>query len=158
MPMGLILTSVDVNMATKCAHTHTHAHTRNENVLHPFLDGNLTWGLYILRTGIPRCQSQCLFPCFGAEAGSLGNTQSLACRSVTMRCFHSVYLPTSTSHSCLLISLILSTVSSCLVVRKQHRLFFSRFAKSWNHAGLTLFLFNNFRTNIPYWNYMQQQH
>lgn len=59
-----------------------------ENVLRPLLDGNLIWGLSILRTVIPRRHSRCSFSCFRAEASIPRNTHSLRCCATAMQRFH----------------------------------------------------------------------
>lgn len=75
------------------AWTSAHSLSVSVNVLHPLPDGNLIWGLSILRTVIPRCHSRCSFSCFRAGASIPRNTHSLRCCDVTMKQFHSSALP-----------------------------------------------------------------
>lgn len=84
---------------------------QRKNVLHPFHDANLTWGLCILRMVIPRCQSQCLFSCLVQKPAVL-EAQSLTCRSFTLQCFYSLYLspPPQVSPNSFLSSYLCSTV------------------------------------------------
>lgn len=129
IPKGLILSSVDVSVVRKCTRKQTptficarmsvHAPNVSVSVLHPLLDGNLTWGLSILRTVIPRCHSRCSFSCFRAGASIPRNTHSLRCCAVTMQRFHSFALPPFLLESFLLFPFSHPTLGKC-----------------WNHAGI----------------------
>lgn len=101
------------------AWTSTQAPSVSVNVLHPLLDGNLAWGLSILRTVIPRCHSQCSFSCFRAGASIPRNTHSLRCCAVTMQRFRSFALPPFLLQSFMPFPFSHPTLGKC-----------------WNHAGV----------------------
>lgn len=88
-------------------------------VLHPLLDGNLTRGLSILRTVIPKCHSPCSFSCFRAGASIPRNMHSLRCCLVTMQHLHSFAFPPFLLESFLLLPFSHPMLGKC-----------------WNHAGI----------------------
>lgn len=145
MPTGLILTNVNVNMATKCIPC-VRIHTAKMFCIHSLMVISLE-DYTFWEQRFPDVKADAYFHVSVQKPAVLG-TQSLTCRSVTMQCFHSVsnnptstrlFLPSHLSHHIYYLSVL---------QREQNAdIFFQIFESklcwhSWNYAwSLTSIVF-----------------